>query len=171
MARSIPAALLFAGLLTGAASYAEDISWKTVESDACGGFSVKMPGSAKEEAASENNVILRSYTVERPQSLFTVACMVYLPGAKMDAQSELATNRDNFNRESEATLIAETPIALQGVAGLDFTSESAKYRTDYRVRVYADGNRVYMLSAGVRKGQDAMLDVERFLGSLRLAKR
>lgn len=171
MCKWIPASLTFALVLWSAASYADNASWKTVKSDACGGFTVKMPGSAKEESASENNVILRSYSVERPESLFTVACVVYPPGATVDVQNELATNRDNFNRESEAVPVSETAISLQGVAGLDFTSESTRHRTNYRVRVYADGNRVYLLSAGVRKGQDELLSIEQFLGSLHLADR
>jgi hypothetical protein len=169
MTRLIPASLTFALVMTSAASYAEGVDWKILKSDACGGFTVMMPGSAKEESASEKEIILRSYAVERSESLFTVACVVYPPGATVDVQNELATNRDNFNRESEASLVSEAAISLQGVSGLDFTSDSIKHRTHYRVRVYVDGNRVYMLTAAVRKGQDELLSIEQFLGSLHLA--
>lgn len=158
-------------MLTSATSYAEDIAWQTVKSDACGGFTVKLPGKPNEGSASENDVILRTYTVERPEGMFTVACVVYLPGAKVNVQNELVTNQDNFNKESDATLVSETKILLQGVPGLDFTSESVKNAINYRARIYADGNRVYMLSVGVKKGQDQLVTIERFLGSFRLADR
>jgi hypothetical protein len=166
---SFALALLF---LTSATSYADDVNWQTVKSDACGGFTVKMPGTPKEESAAEKEVILRTYSVnEWPEGIFTVACIVYLPGAKVNVQDELTTNRDNFNKESEATLISEATITLQGVPGLDFTSQSAKHRTNYRVRVYADGNRVYLASAGVKKGHDELIKIEQFLGSFHLTDR
>lgn len=162
---SFALALLF---LTSATSYADDVNWQTVKSDACGGFTVKMPGTPREESAAEKEVILRTYSVEWPEGIFTVACIVYLPGTTVNVQDELATNRDNFNKESEAILISEVTISLQGVPGLDFTSQSAKHRTNYRVRVYADGNRVYLVSAGVRKGHDELIKIEQFLGSFHL---
>jgi len=166
---SFALALLF---LTSAISYADDVNWQTVKSDACGGFTVKMPGIPKEESAAEKDVILRTYSVnEWPEGIFTVACIVYLPSAKVNVQDELTTNRDNFNKESEATLISEATITLQGVPGLDFTSQSAKHRTNYRVRVYADGNRVYLASAGVKKGHDELIKIEQFLGSFHLTDR
>ena len=172
MNKTIPALLAAALLvLASAAGYAEDIAWQTVNSDACGGFTVKLPGKPNEESASEKDVILRTYTVERPEGLFTVACVVYLPGAKVNIQNELVTNQDNFNKESDAALVSEVKISLQGVPGLDFTSESVKNATTYRARIYADGNRVYMLSVGVKKGQDQLVTIERFLGSFRLTDR
>lgn len=172
MRKTITASFAFVFLfLMSATSYADDVHWQTVKSDACGGFTVKMPGTPKEESATEKDVIMRTYSVEWPEGIFTVACMVYLPGTKVNVQNELATNRDNFNKESEATLVSEATITLQGVPGLDFTSQSIKHRTNYRVRVYADGNRVYMASAGVRKGQDELIKIEQFLGSFHLADR
>lgn len=157
--------------LASATTNAEDMAWQNVKSDACGGFTFKLPGKPHEESASEKDVILRTYTVERPEGLFTVACVVYLPGAKVNIDNELVTNKDNFNRESDATLVAEAKISLQGMSGVDFTSESLKNATNYRARIYADGNRVYMLSAGVKKGQDQLVAIERFLGSFRLTDR
>ncbi|HEX7952118.1 MAG TPA: hypothetical protein VF523_03495 [Burkholderiales bacterium] len=157
--------------LSSASSHADDMAWQSVKSDACGGFTVKLPGKPREESASEKDVILRTYAVERPEGLFTVACVVYLPGAKVNIENELVTNRDNFNRESDAALVSEAKISLQGVSGVDFTSESVKNATNYRARIYADGNRVYMLSAGVKKGQDQLVTIERFLGSFRLTDR
>src|SRR5258708_3047486 len=168
IAASFAFALLF---LASATSYAADVNWQTVKSDGCGGFTVKMPGTPKEESANEKDVILRTYSVEWAEGNFTVACIVYLPGAKVNVQDELATNRDNFNKESEATLISEATMTLQGVPGLDFTSESIKHKTNYRVRVYADGNRVYMVSAGARKGHDEIIKIEQFLGSFHLTGR
>lgn len=158
-------------LVVTATGRAEAIAWQTVKSEACGGFSVSMPGAPKEESASEKDVILHSYTVELREGLFTVACVVYLPGAKVDIPNELTSNQDNFNKESDATLIAESKITLQGISGLDFTSESVKQGINYRARIYADGNRVYMLSAGVKKGQDQLVTTERFLGSFRFTDR
>lgn len=172
MVKNIPSFLAAALFCVASATvHAADVEWKTVKSDACGGFTVKLPGTPKEESASEKDVILRSYTVERPEGVFTVACVVYLPGSKVDVQNELATNRDNFNKESDATPVAESTITLQGVTGLDFTSESVKQATNNRARVYADGNRVYMVSASVRKGTDEIIEIERFLGSFRLTGR
>ncbi len=172
MSKIIGASLAFALLvLTSATSCAGDVDWQTVKSDACGGFTVKLPGKPNEESAGEKDVILRTYSVERPEGNFTVACVVYLPGAKVNVENELVTNQDNFNRESDATPVSEAKISLQGVSGLDFTSESVKQGTNYRARIYADGNRVYMLSAGVKKGQDQLVTVERFLGSFRLTDR
>jgi hypothetical protein len=166
---SFALALLF---LTSATSYSDDVTWQTVKSDACGGFTVQMPGTPKEEAAAEKEIIMRTYSVdEGPDGNFTVACIVYLPGTKVNVQDELATNRDSFNKESEATLISETKITLQGVPGLDFTSQNAKHTTNYRVRVYADGNRVYLASAGVKKGHDELIKIEQFLGSFHLTDR
>lgn len=172
MSKIIPAIVAGALLvLTSATSYADDIAWQTVKSDACGGFTVKLPGKPHEESASEKDVILRTYSVQGPEGLFTVACVVYLPGAKVNIENELVTNKDNFNKESDATLVAEAKISLQGVSGVDFTSESARNATNYRARIYADGNRVYMLSVGVKKGQDQLVTTERFLGSFRLTDR
>jgi predicted Zn-dependent protease len=131
-----------------------------------------MPGKPKEESANEKDVIMRTYAVDEwPAGIFTVACIVYLPSAKVNVKDELTTNRDNFNRESEATLISQAAVTLQGVSGLDFTAHSAKHEINYRVRVYADGNRVYMVSAAVKKGNDELIKIEQFLGSFRLTDR
>ncbi len=173
MRKTMKASLAFALLfLASATSYADDVNWQSVKSDACGGFTVQMPGTPKEESATEKEIIMRTYSVnEWPEGIFTVACIVYLPGAKVDVQGELTANRDNFNTESDATLISETAITLQGVSGVDFTSQSTKHRTNYRVRIFADGNRVYLASAGVRKGHDDLIKIEQFLGSFHLTDR
>ena len=77
---SFALALLF---LATATSYADDVNWKTVKSDACGGFTVKMPGTPKEESAAEKEVILRTYSVESANSGWSLriparACMASL---------------------------------------------------------------------------------------------
>jgi hypothetical protein len=126
----------------------------------------------KEESAAEKEVILRTYSADiGPEAIFTVACIVYLPGARVNIEDELTANRDNFNKKSDATLVAQARMLLQEVRGLDFTSQSAKHAMNYRVRVFADGNRVYMASAPVMNGHDELITVEQFLGSFHLTDR
>jgi hypothetical protein len=159
-------------LLISAPVYAEDYAWQTLQSDACGGFTVNMPGTAKEVSHADKEVIMRGYSMDDwPEGVFTVACIVYLPDAKVEIENELTTNRDNFDKEAQATLISESSTSLQGVPGIDFTSQSDKHRANYRVRVFSEGNRVYLISAGTRKGHDEMVNMQKFLDSFHLTNR
>jgi hypothetical protein len=112
MRKPITAFLAFAlFLLAPVTGHSDEAYWQTVKSDACGGFTVKMPGTPKEESANEKDIIMRTYSVDEwPEGIFTVACIVYLPGTKVDATRELSANRDNFNNEAEAKPVSETAI-------------------------------------------------------------
>ena len=159
-------------LLASTPGHSEDYAWQTIQSDACGGFTVNMPGVAKEVSHADKEVIMRGYSMDDwPEGVFTVACIVYLPDAKVVTDNELTINRDNFDKEAQATLISESTTALQGVPGIDFTSQSEKNRANYRVRVFAEGNRVFLISAGTRRGHDEMINMQKFLDSLHLSDR
>jgi hypothetical protein len=157
---------------TSATGYSDDYNWQTIKSDACGGFTVNMPGDPKEGSHADKDVIMRSYSVDDwPEGVYTVACIIYLPEAKVGTADELTANRDNFNKEAQATLNSEAKMTLQGIPGIDFTSQSEKHRANYRVRVFSEGNRVFLISAATRKGHDEMVNMQKFLDSLRLTDR
>lgn len=159
-------------LLLSTASHSEDYAWQTIQSDACGGFTVNMPGVAKEVSHADKDVIMHGYSMDDwPEGVYTVACVVYLPDSKVTTENELTSNRDNFDREAQATLISESPTTLQGMPGIDFTSQSEKHRANYRVRVFSEGNRVYLISASTRKGHDEMINMQKFLDSFHLSNR
>ena len=173
MLRAMAVSLMFAfAAFTSITGYPDDYSWQTVKSEACGGFTVSMPGEPKEGSHADKEVIMRSYSVDDwPEGVFTVACIIYLPEAKVGTEDELTANRDNFNKEAQAMLISEAKTTLQGIPGIDFTSQSEKHRTNYRVRVFSEGNRVFLISAATRKGHDEMINMQKFLDSLRVTDR
>jgi len=62
----------------------------------CGGFTVKMPGTRRKNRRRRKRSSCARTRLKWPR-YFTVACIVYLPGAKVNVHDEL-THRDNSTR-------------------------------------------------------------------------
>ena len=132
------------------------------------GFSVLMPGEAKEEVQPGDDFTLHLYSVSAASGFYMAAYGDYAPRIHLDPAGELVANRDNFLKGLNARLIASKNISLDGHAGIEFTGESDM--AVFSSRVYLIGNRVYQIMTAIDSGKDDSANVNRFLSSFAFVK-
>lgn len=173
MTKKIPAVLslvLLAALTASAQAPADWVKFSPPGSP----FTVLMPVEPKGQPKStgENNNGPYTTTVYMSTSsdreLYVVGWVEYEPARKFDAQAELEANRDTFVKNLKAKLLGTTPIKLGPYPGIEFKAELAG-QADIVSRVYAVGQRAYMLAAVTPAGRDASANRERFLSSFQPA--
>jgi hypothetical protein len=167
----------FVFLLTAAATsegFQTTGDWVRLNSDA-GGFSVLMPGTEapKENVETKRDARVGTYTTHRFMKAsgggaFVVRWLEYDPNVKLDAQGELAADRDNFVKGVNARVVSESQITLDGNPGIEFTAENTD--ATFKSRVYVVGQRAYILVAFAPKGTDDAGAVNKFLSSFEMKK-
>lgn len=130
-----------------------------------GGFSVMVPAQPKElESAPVKDFTAHAFGMVVGDVVYLICYGDYAPSIRLNTDSELAANRDNFLKGLNGTAGSTTKIALDGHAGIEFTGESAEYT--FESRVYISGNRVYQVAVGAKKGgPDNAASSARFLRS------
>jgi hypothetical protein len=146
--------------------------WIKFTSEA-GRFSVLMPGPGEPGDDPEvktdpraGQTTVHRFVQKTDKGLFFVGWCDYAPGVRLDVQGALAANRDSLVKSLNARLTSERPAALGDIPGVEFTAESE--RVAYRSRVYAVGQRLYLIIATTPKGLDDAANVERFLASFQV---
>ena len=133
------------------------------------GFVVMLPAQPKEQTDTKDEFTLHLYSVSAGKTIFLVGYGDYAPSVRLDPQTELEANRDNFNKSLKATLLRSSNINMDGRAGLEFTSETSQ--VDLKSRVFLVKNRVFQLATMVRKGNDESNNVDKFFDSFAFVTR
>ena len=102
------------------------------------------------------------------QAFYLVGWVDYQAGFNFDPKGELTANRDNFIKESGATLVSQKPIKLGVNEGIEFVAEKSP-SVFVKGRVYIIGKRPYILVA-VTFDKDST-DVDKFFDSFKLNKK
>jgi hypothetical protein len=133
-----------------------------------GGFSIMMPGKAKEEVQPSADFTLHMYDVDTANGIYMAGYGDYAPRIHLDPVGELAANRDNFLKGLNAELIESKNISLDGHAGLEFTGKSSD--NFFKSRVYLIGNRVYQIAVAIDSSKDDTANINRFFTSFAFTK-
>ncbi len=135
-----------------------------------GGFVVMVPGQAEEQNFNKPEVFSsKIYTVvvkegSQPRALYLAGFGDYAPTVKLDPQTELNLNRDNFIKEMQGMkLLQSRSITLDSRLGIEFTGESNQAKVT--CKFYIRGNRVFQLAVMVFTGADEARNVNMFFDS------
>ena len=163
------AALLALALTAGAQQPSGD--WHTF-TDATGHFSFLVPGEPKHQTQKDENhkegpIVTDTYLVNVQANAFIAGITQYPPAIPLPDEEELTADRDNFNKEVNATVTSEQRKTFAGFPAVEFKSKSEQ-ATFHVLMVKADHN-VYCTIA-VYKTPDEPSECARFVSSMKLIK-
>ena len=170
----LPAAglmLVAAAVSTGAS--AMPANWvKLTPSE--GRFSIVCPTTPEHESWQEQGVAsprtVQIYRCGNAGITVVVAYADYPPGSRIDANAELAANRDSFLDRVKATPVSSTPFLYQPgekklpALDVEATGEGRNYRSFGIV----DGDRVYQIVVGAPDAPQAAIRMQEVLRSFQL---
>ncbi|MCX7355925.1 MAG: hypothetical protein NTY59_14070 [Alphaproteobacteria bacterium] len=160
-----------AALSTGA--WAMSPNWvKLTPSE--GRFTISCPTTPSHETWQEQGVatprVVNIYQCGNAGITVVVAYSDFLPGTKIDANAELAANRDSFLTRVKATPISSTPFLYQPgdkkLPALDV--EATGQGRNYRSFGIVDGDRVYQIVVGAPDAPQAAIRMQEVLRSFQL---
>lgn len=164
-------ALAAAALSTGA--WAMPANWvKLTPSD--GRFTIACPTTPVHETWQEQGAAasrtVQIYRCGNAGITVVVAYADYPPGTMVDANAELAANRDSFLERVQATPISSTPFLYQPadkkLPALDV--EATGGGRNYRSFGVVDGDRVYQIAVGAPNAPEAAIRMQEVLRSFQL---
>jgi hypothetical protein len=146
-------------------------NWHTF-TDATGRFSFLVPSepkrqTQKDESHQEGPIVTDTYVANTESSAFIAGLTQYPPAAVLPDQDELTADRDNFNKQVNATVVSEQRRDYSGFPAIEFKSKSEQ-NTFHALMVKAD-HRVYC-TVTVYKTPDEPVECTRFVNSLKLIK-
>ena len=174
-ARFLIAGLALAGVAYSVSASAMPANWiKLTPSE--GGFTISCPTTPVHETWQEQGVAaprtVQIYQCGNAGITVVVAYADYPAGAKIDANAELAANRDSFLERVQATPISSTPFLYQPadtkLPALDV--EATGGGRNYRSFGIVDGNRVYQIAVGAPNAPEATIRMQEVLRSFQLNK-
>ncbi|HEX7296469.1 MAG TPA: hypothetical protein VF251_11985 [Pyrinomonadaceae bacterium] len=133
------------------------------------GYAVMIPGKAEEQAINQDQYRATLYTLTvkdggSPRVIYLAGVGDYAATVKVDPQTELPADRDNFIKGLPGMKLLESHnITLDGRPGIELTGESDQVTVT--ARFYIKGNRVYQVAALVFKGMDEKENVSKFFES------
>lgn len=169
----LPAVFLLAvGSMPGGAA-AMPSNWVKL-APAEGRFTISCPTAPEHEAWQEGGVAnprtVQIYRCGNAGITVVVAYSDYPQGTKIDADSELAANRDSFLTKVQATAISSTPFLYQPgnrtMPALDV--EATGNGRNYRSFGIVDGDRVYQIAVGAPDAPQAAIAMQEVLRSFQL---
>lgn len=165
------AVLAAAALSTGA--WAMPANWIKL-SPSEGDFTIACPTTPSHETWREQGVTaprtVQIYQCGNAGITVVVAYSDSPPGTKIDANAELAANRDSFLSRVQATPISSTPFLYQPgekkLPALDV--EATGGGRNYRSFGIVDGSRVYQIAVGAPDAPEATIRMQEVLRSFQL---
>ena len=137
---------------------------------ALGRFTVVMPSTPSDQVAtkqSEHGPYTTHVLIARDtSSVYLIGWVDYDPSFNFNKQSELVANRDNFVKETKATLLTSSPTTIDGYSAIEFVCETAE--KGYKSRVYMVGRRPYIIVIATPKGQDDSVQASKFFNSFKV---
>jgi len=155
---------VFALLLTSTASaLAQDQKWIRF-SPVGSGFEIMLPSEPTEKVEKRANFTTHMYSATLGKTVFLISYSDY----QTTPEKALEANRDDFNKQMQATLLSSRSVELDGKHGLEFTSEISA--ANVRSRIFLVGNRLYQMAALVFKDTQDDTNVDRFFQSFAFLK-
>lgn len=144
----------------------------TKYSDEDGRFSVMLPAQPEQTSESEKGVVVHGLRVIKAPLVCIIAYSDY-PSVGSDIDVALNAERDSFIKPVEASIVSEKRFKYRKAGGgevpaLEFTAESAKLASNFKVRIFIDGNRVYVVGIGSKKSEDTAREFDRYINSFTL---
>ena len=167
------AALALAAAALSSRAWAMPATWvKLTPSE--GRFTISCPTTPVHETWQEQGVavprVVNIYQCGNAGITVVVAYSDYPPGARIDANAELAANRDSFLNSVQATPVSSTPFLYQPgdkkLPALDV--EATGGGRNYRSFGIVDGNRVYQIAVGAPNAPEAAIRMQEVLRSFQL---
>lgn len=139
-----------------------------------GRFTISCPTTPAHETWQEQGVAaprtVQIYQCGNAGITVVVAYADYAPGSRIDANAELAANRDSFLDRVKATPVSSTPFLYQPgdkklpALDVEATGEGRNYRSFGIV----DGDRVYQIVVGAPDAPQAAIRMQEVLRSFQL---
>lgn len=143
---------------------------KYVDED--GKFTVLLPAEPEKSSEDVKGVLVHGLQVTKIPVVCILAYSDY-PAVNPDMDAALRAERDSFNKPLEGSVISEKKFKFRKANGTDipameFTAESAKLNSNFRVRILIDGKRVYVVAIGSLKTSDTEAEFDRYIDSFTL---
>ncbi|MGA9997754.1 MAG: hypothetical protein WBP93_20230 [Pyrinomonadaceae bacterium] len=140
--------------------------------DEGGKFTVLLPAQPEKTSETVKGVEVHGLQVTKAPVVCIIAYSDY-PAVNTDMDAALSAERDAFNKPLEASIISEKKLKYRKANGddvpaLDFTAESTKHSSNFKVRILIDGNRVYVVAIGSLKTNDTATEFDRYINSFTL---
>jgi len=128
------------------------------------GFEIMLPSEPNEKVEKRANYITHMYSSTMGKTVYLISYSDYttIPEKALEA------NRDDFNKQMQATLLSSRNVELDGKTGLEFTSEISA--ANVKSRIFLVGNRLYQIAALVFKDTQDDKNVDRFFESFTFLK-
>jgi|SRR5678815_1024337 len=128
------------------------------------GFEIMLPSEPNEKVEKRANYITHMYSSTMGKTVYLISYSDYttIPEKALEA------NRDDFNKQMQATLLSSRNVELDGKTGLEFTSEISA--ANVKSRIFLVGNRLYQIAALVFKDTQDDKNVDRFFESFAFLK-
>jgi hypothetical protein len=145
-------------------------TWQTF-ADPKGRFSISMPGQPEykvsETPAKDGSVLVHTdmYLVNVSEALYLAGATTY--HADIDAEKELAADRDNFDQAVRAQVTSQQYLKFQDYPALEFKSFNAQANCYFSALSVVVGNHSYMVVARYYTASEPA-NVTRFLQSYKL---
>ena len=162
MTRRVSSAIIFLLVVAAGIEGGQADEWKKLEPVGAG-FSAQMPGTPEEDVNSTDDFTMHLFTLTTSDAIYLVGYGDYAPSIRIDVDSELVANRDNFAKRLNARVSESKRITVDGRPGLEFTAESDQ--AWIRSRVFLFGNRVHQVAVATPTGRRDSDDAKRFLAS------
>ena len=156
--------VLFALLIMASLNaFAQDEKWIRF-SPAGSGFEIMLPSEPTEKVEKRANFTTHMYSSTLGRTVFLISYSDYqtIPAKALEA------NRDDFNKQMQATLLSSRNVEFDGKTGLEFTSEISA--ANVKSRIFLVGNRLYQIAALVFKDTQDETRVDRFFQSFAFLK-
>jgi hypothetical protein len=142
---------------------AQDEKWIRF-SPAGSGFEIMLPSEPVEKVEKRANFTTHMYSSTLGKTVFLISYSDY----QTIPEKALEANRDDFNKQMQATLLSSRNVELDGKTGLEFTSEISA--ANVKSRIFLVGNRLYQMAALVFKETQDETRVDRFFQSFQFLK-
>jgi len=131
-------------LISSMSAFAQEDKWIRF-SPTGSGFEIMLPSEPNEKVETRANYTTHMYssTVGRTVYLISYSDYSTIP------EKALEVNRDDFNKQMQATLISSRNVELDGKTGLEFTSEISS--ANVKSRIFLVGKRLYQMATLVFK--------------------
>jgi len=169
MLKALTAALAFLTMALVAAAQEHTTSGWVRLTPENGGFTAMMPSKAEEQIANKEKVVIHSFIAKLDRCVYMAAYSDYDASVRINPQTELEADRDNFNKVLEAKLLTTRNITFDGHQGIEFTSETPA--ANIKSKVFIRGNRVFQQAVLIWKDTDQTKAVETFFDSFAFTTR
>jgi hypothetical protein len=120
-----------------------------------------MPSKPEEEIKNTDDFTMHLFTVSTESTIYLASYGDYAPSVRIEVESLLAANRDNFAEGLNAKVITSKGITMAGRPGLEFIAQNSE--AWIKSRIFLFGNRIHQIAVATPNGETE--NARRFLSS------